>query len=414
MSGTHRRDVQRAVLNRRVVGAGVAGVAAVFAVAPFAHADPTGADSSNAPSAPSAAASPSAPGAPKHAQAKVEPKALPSGSTTSTEQPVQPNFGQQKIRVGVQIKTGAWVPDGTNTGGSKITIVETGPNAADAAADNGTSCETVVGSEEAGSSETICQFPHQNNLDQAGTRALAADPSFDYRAYAGDTVTFTQTTVNDNLVIDPVPQTVGPCVNEPPAIPTIAKARAADAADFPTCTDVDTPVEVTFNDAGLPPKAINDTATTASGKSIDIDVIVNDSTKGAPTTVATASDPAHGTAKVLPTAAPAAANARAVSAVIAKIRYTPDAGFSGTDSFKYTITTPNGSSTATVTVTVPAALATETPTPDPTSTAATAPIASTGAPTESIIELGGLLLAVGGAATVLGRRRYIARHVGRS
>src|SRR3954471_20670268 len=105
MSGHHRRPRQRAVLNRRVAGAGVAGVAAVFSVAPFAHADPVNADSGSAATAPQGDATATTP-----------------GTKTVRAVAVAPNFGFQKIRVGVQVKDGSFVPAGTTTAGSEISI----------------------------------------------------------------------------------------------------------------------------------------------------------------------------------------------------------------------------------------------------------------------------------------------------
>src|SRR5437899_2440164 len=100
-------------LSRRVVGAGAVGVAAVFAVAPFAHAGPVRQQASTAPS-------PDGPLA-------GDGSAHSAGKTLQQPQvSVDPDFGFQKIRVGVQIKDGSWVPPGTNTGGTDISIAETG------------------------------------------------------------------------------------------------------------------------------------------------------------------------------------------------------------------------------------------------------------------------------------------------
>lgn len=321
---------RRSAPNRRLAGAGVAGLAAVFAVTPFAHAAPAPSGTSTAPGG----------AAPNQADAKVTPKAAVGAKTPAVQ--IGPDFGFQKVRVGVQIKSGAYVPPGTTTGDTKISILETGPFAALAALINGDSCRTVVGSEPAGSSETFCDFGLQAQslaaakkalgASEAQMRKLAAVPETDYLVFPGDTVTFEQTTVNDNLLIDPVPQTVGPCLNPS------ATAEAAAAADpLPTCSSPSDPLDVTFNDAGLPPTAKNDTSTvTADTKNNQISVLDNDVTNGAPPSLNLASQPTHGTAKV------------SNSAVL----YTPDAGFVGHDSFRYTLTTANGSSTATVSVTV--------------------------------------------------------------
>jgi hypothetical protein len=335
-------------LVNRVIGAGAAGVAAVFAVAPLANADPS------AP-APHATTAPRLSGAPVGGQrSQLAPK--PAAATPE----VTPDFGFQKVRVGVQIKSGAFVPDGTNTGDTTVTIVETGPNAETASAVNGTSCQTVPGSEAPGSTETFCDFLP---TDAAGARAAVARAGLvvprdvppinhDYLAFPGDTVTFTQSTVNANLLIDPDPQTVGPCVVAPPQAPN----SATRASTTPTCPGEGTAEIVTFNDAGLPPTAKNDTATDVSGKTVDIDVLGNDVTHGAPVSIDEITAPHHGT--VTQTGAQSAAAARPFAAARTApadppaIAYTSSAGFVGTDSFTYTITTANGSSRATVHVTV--------------------------------------------------------------
>jgi uncharacterized repeat protein (TIGR01451 family) len=89
------------------------------------------------------------------------------------------------------------------------------------------------------------------------------------------------------------------------------------------------------------PAARPDTATTTSGTAVDIDVLGNDTDpEGSTLTVVKAGTPAHGTARI----------------VDGKIRYTPKAGFTGTDTFSYTIRDAAGHTvTSTVTVTVKAA-----------------------------------------------------------
>jgi hypothetical protein len=330
----------------------------VFAVAPFAHADPDSGAPSGTGSAPGGAAPSPASSAGSHGAAKVG-KAAPQPKAGKTKQAVAPNFGTQKIRVGVQVKSGAFVPPGTTTAGTSVSIVETGPNAELAAAVYPDACQTVAGSEPPGSTETFCDFGRIGNM-AAAKRALAragvsiptpSDPVavVDYLAFPGDTVTFTQTTVNANLLIDSVPQTIGPCVNPVPTAP-VSNGAAPDA--FAACSD--SSLDVTFNDPGLPPVAKDDSASLVSGTSADIDVLGNDTTHGAPVTITQVGTPSHGTAKLVnPPAAGARTNARTLAASgTPVILYTPKAGFVGHDSFRYTITTANGSSTATVRVTV--------------------------------------------------------------
>ncbi|SNY04811.1 beta strand repeat-containing protein [Paractinoplanes atraurantiacus] len=83
------------------------------------------------------------------------------------------------------------------------------------------------------------------------------------------------------------------------------------------------------------PTAVADTATTTTGKAVDIAVTVNDTDPGSALTLVSAGAPAHGTATI----------------VGGKIRYTPAAGYTGTDTFTYVIKDAAGS-TATGTVTV--------------------------------------------------------------
>jgi subtilisin family serine protease len=88
------------------------------------------------------------------------------------------------------------------------------------------------------------------------------------------------------------------------------------------------------------PNAVNDTATTPEGTPVTINVLANDTHPQNQTlTVVSATDPLHGAAQV---------NANGTA-----ITYTPDAAFSGGDSFDYTVRDPSGATdTATVLVTV--------------------------------------------------------------
>lgn len=92
------------------------------------------------------------------------------------------------------------------------------------------------------------------------------------------------------------------------------------------------------NDA---PVAVDDTGiTTDEDASIEISVLANDSDAESETlTVTAASDPANGSVEI--------------TSLNTKVTYTPDANFSGTDSFTYTVADTNGNfNTATVSLTV--------------------------------------------------------------
>ncbi|WP_210437764.1 ThuA domain-containing protein [Nocardioides xinjiangensis] len=92
-------------------------------------------------------------------------------------------------------------------------------------------------------------------------------------------------------------------------------------------------------DQNRAPVADDDSATTLEGTPVDVPVLVGDTDPdGDDLTVASATDPAHGTTAVNDDGT---------------VRYTPDAGFSGADSFSYTVEDGNGGSDiASVAVTV--------------------------------------------------------------
>ena len=105
--------------------------------------------------------------------------------------------------------------------------------------------------------------------------------------------------------------------------------------------------DVDFRDAtSETPAASNDTATTDQGLAVDVDVLANDTGVPVIGTLTVTAQPANGTATVNDNGTPEDPSDDSVA-------YTPQAGFSGNDSFAYEICddAPN-CSTATVTVTV--------------------------------------------------------------
>ena len=85
------------------------------------------------------------------------------------------------------------------------------------------------------------------------------------------------------------------------------------------------------------PVAVDDTATTPQAAPVTIGVTGNDNLGAAPTSVTSHTNAAHGS----------------VTCTASNCTYTPNAGFSGSDSFDYTITDSNSrTSAATVTITV--------------------------------------------------------------
>ncbi|MFV0472826.1 MAG: Ig-like domain-containing protein, partial [Pikeienuella sp.] len=97
-------------------------------------------------------------------------------------------------------------------------------------------------------------------------------------------------------------------------------------------------VTVTVNDApNATPKAEDDSVTTAYGAPVTVDVLANDSDENGETlTITEVGTAANGTVEI----------------VDGQVVYTPNAGFSGDDSFSYTITDGKETATANVAVTV--------------------------------------------------------------
>jgi hypothetical protein len=325
MPGRHRSPAALPSNTTRRLGAvgvaGLTGFATAFAAAGGAHAAP-------APPAPTGTAAPTSPGrdvpigAPKGRIAPT-PDTGPA-ATKARKAPAQGNFGTGKIRVGVKIKNGVYVPPGTTTVGSEITIVETGDGVQGGT--QTTTCDTDASTVEAGSTASYCIW--DNQFEQTDAYYLSAP---------GDSVTITQTTVNKNLVIDSSVKTLGPCTGTDP--------------EFGFCD----PVTETFVDPALPPKAIDDFAKTKANVSVTINVLNNDQPgePGAPLTITNATDPQHGTAQI--TSPPGKAGGKAKAAPSTQtIKYDPDHNFTGVDHFHYTIESTNGSSTALVTVKVTA------------------------------------------------------------
>lgn len=297
-----------------------------------------------------------------------------SGSATGTvtvtvTAPVAPIYGSQKVRVGVQIASGAYVPDAATTTGSTVTIVESGPGAP-------RTLKCTTGPTDPGS--TISHCPD----------SILVSP--------GDTLTLSQDTAGAGLVLDPNSIVVPPCAQV--FFPTLDSAP-------PSCGVTD----AIFTDAGLAPTATDDAATVDNTASADVAVLANDQTQGAPVLSVEVSNAAdHGTAVVM------------ADDPDHRVRYTPAAGYVGTDSFDYTYTTANGSAAATVTLTITGSAPTLTPTPsvEPTTTVITAPtatvttttpgrggLASTGAPPGAGLGAALGLLLSGAGMSLLRRRR---------
>lgn len=131
-----------------------------------------------------------------------------------------------------------------------------------------------------------------------------------------------------------------------------------------------TPATNAAADPGWSPRVHDDAATTTAGQPVSIPVLLNDTVQAAhPVSGATAPDltlhtvgtPANGSATVENGA----------------VRYSPAAGFTGTDTLTYTAAAGTGRATANITVTVTPAPAPAPPsTTDPTTNQPTAPAAT--------------------------------------
>jgi LPXTG-motif cell wall-anchored protein len=333
----------------RLAGIGAVGAVGAMLAAPMAHAQPL--------------ATPSANSAPQVGEASAGP-ALTLTTQPAPTQTITPNYGFQKIRVGIAVKSGAVVPSGTVLSGAQLQIVTSTVTDPVSATGSTTTCTTGA--------DGFC----------TGTTMLAP----------GQTATVTQLSAPDGLVGPTAAVTQQPCTTDCQTSP---------------------PADLVLQDTGPLPTAGNDTATVATGGTVSIKVLANDSGDGAPITSITATTPAHGTVTTSTTA----------------ISYRATAGFSGVDTFSYTVTTANGSATANVRVTVAAAPASSsaaptsvsasvsptasatptsvsaTPTPSATSSAV---LAATGAAGTSTLTWTGAGLVAAGSLALFGARRRVA------
>jgi hypothetical protein len=217
------------------------------------------------------------------------------------------------------------------------------------------------------------------------------------------------------------------------------------------------PLDASGTQAPALPVARDDAAATPEGTPVVIDVLANDTpaVSGSTLDITNVGSPKDGTATATPSTGQAVGHRTAgnpargrAAATAQKVTYTPKAGFTGTDTFPYTVTDPVNGQTATANVTVhvtrpkvivvPAApVVTATPSPSTKATktkrthsaattthASSTPTATTqrstssadtlpftGAPIETDIAWGMALLASGAFLTVAGtRRRRPAKH----
>ena len=161
----------------------------------------------------------------------------------------------RKLRVGVQLKSGAYVPPGTTTMGSVIQFVQKTP---EGAVDGPTLSCTTDAADVVTSTTTYCNtLPALND---------------------NDTLVVTQVSAPTGLVVDPTEMTVPPCQT---------------IEGLPFCL----PQLAIFTDGGVAPTTTDDAADVVVGDSVDVPVLANDDLAGAPITdLQITGAPAHGTA----------------------------------------------------------------------------------------------------------------------
>jgi hypothetical protein len=327
----------------RLAGVGALGAVGAMITAPLALAD-----------------------APVPAAATNTGTATPGKATTAPQDvaaPLVPNYGVQKVRVGIAVKSGAVVAPNTSLAGAQLEVTTSALGAPFNVPETTANCTTGA--------DGFCDGDFGQSTPDGTVNLLP-----------GQSATVRQLTAPTGLVKDSRTLTQQPCQD----------------ADCQT----DPPNELVLQDTGPLPTAANDTAKVVGGKAVSIPVYANDSGNGAPITSVTATAPAHGTVTTSNTA----------------ITYRPAAGFAGTDTFSYTITTGNGSATASVQVTVAAPVATSTPAPSstvaPTTTATPLPssgtaaeLAVTGTERTGSLSMGGAGLIAAGSLLAFGARRRV-------
>ncbi|MGJ9422551.1 Ig-like domain-containing protein [Aeromicrobium sp. CF3.5] len=296
------------------------------------------------------------------------------------------DFGYRKFRVGVQVADGSFVPEGGTIGstfeitftggegGTEVITCTTEPRFFDEGADNP-------------DAESVCPGDSDSGFPFPGSQARSVDISDgdenDIQTYflePGETATIVQTGAVEGLEASADTAVLSPCET---------------GEESETCGDIFATADVIFDNEGTPPVAVDDSATTDEGEAVDIDLLANDDPSITPITgVEIDDDASNGTVTI---------DDDGVA------RYTPDADFSGTDTFAYTLTTQNGSDTATVTVQVEAdeviaPVAEEVDEPREAAAVSSA-LPNTGGPDLSLLGYGALLLTGGGWLTLRSRRR---------
>lgn len=310
----------------------------------------------------------------------------PGDESPTVAPALAPNFGFQKYRVGVRLADGSYVPEGTTTAGTTFTVTETSgsgdtytfsctTSAETTAEDGSTYCLTDEAdfpdeTEDTGAESTA--DPVAQAVVQPGADVDPEDAGDDddqlFLLEPGASISVSLTATPPNLRGTTTPVVVDPC-------------EAPDASlDCVNSTGDPQVSAITFSLVGLPPVAVDDAARTRVDVPVDIALLPNDDTVlGAPLTdLVLASSPSNGTAVLVGDVA----------------RYTPARGFTGNDTFTYTISTPNGTATATVRVVVEGGAI----------VSSSAVLPNTGGPDATLLGLGALLLGGGAWVAVRARR----------
>lgn len=317
------------------------------------------------------------------AAAEAPAAAAPSDGAAAAAPALAPNFGYQKYRVGVRLADGSYVPEGTTTAGTTFAVTETSESGDTYTFTCTTSAETTA---EDGSTYCLTDEADYPEVESGGESTqgpvaqAVVEPGVEIDPEDGDdadgelfqlapgaTVSVSLTSTPPNLRGVTTSASVGPC------------EVTTDPFVCLNSTGGDQVSAITFSLVGLPPVAVDDSARTRVDVPVDIALLPNDDTVlGAPLTgLVLASAPSHGTTALVGDVA----------------RYTPARGFTGTDSFTYTISTPNGTATATVRVVVEGGAIVR----------SSAVLPNTGGPDAALLGLGALLL--GGGSWVAARAR---------
>lgn len=315
----------------------------------------------------------------------------PAAGPTADEAPsaapaLAPNFGFQKYRVGVQIADGSYVPEGTTTAGTTFTITETDELGETFTFTCTTSAETTT---EDGSTYCLTAEADYPENDEDTVDESAAGPAAQAVVEPGVEVDPEDGDGSDEELfrLDPGASVSVSLVSTPPNLRGVTTSASVTPCEVTTdpfvclnSTGGDRVSAITFSLVGLPPVAVDDAARTRVDVPVDIALLPNDDTVlGAPLTdLVLASSPSNGTATLVGNVA----------------RYTPARGFTGTDSFTYTISTPNGTATATVRVVVEGGAI----------VSSSAVLPNTGGPDAALLGLGALLLGGGAWVAVRARR----------